>query len=198
MSCAMTPDFRIHCEIRLVASVIQTLRAEGHPRPPWPRPIRNSESSVDIGNIQAPRYPRTHSAVSSSSSERLHGTRPAVYRKMEVTASWTASSRCDGERKSALASTATRSLVALMILSFSKLKSNVRVRSMPKYRLATRPIACRTRFRSHTHSVKIATSAIGLVPCSIELRSIFHPPPISLPPAGSLVPGFVPSAAVEF
>ncbi len=141
MSCAMTPGFRMHCEIRLIASVNQTLRAEGHPRPPWPRPIRKSESSVDFGNVQAPRYPRrvprTHSAVSSSSSVRLHGTRPAVYRKMEVTASWTAISRCDGERKSALASTATRSLVALMILSFSKLKSNVRVRSMPKYRGAT-------------------------------------------------------------
>ncbi len=61
MSCAMIPGFRMHCEIRLVASVIQTLRAEGHSCPPWPRPTRNSESSVDFGNVQAPRYPRTHS-----------------------------------------------------------------------------------------------------------------------------------------
>ncbi len=51
MSFAMTPGFRMHYEIRLVVSVIQTLRAEGHPHPPWPRPTRKSDSSVDFGNV---------------------------------------------------------------------------------------------------------------------------------------------------
>jgi hypothetical protein len=72
MNWVITLDYRIQYEIKPVALVIQTSNADGQPRPPWARQTRNYESSVNLGNSDAPLYPRTHAALNSTSSDRIH------------------------------------------------------------------------------------------------------------------------------